>query len=375
LGKIDHLPKKENTMANTSKDPLQQIAANLEKAKELSAKKDATIKELSEFIINLAVKHGMSPKYTSVYNAQKVLTSEVDKNLTLLTELKEEAEKNKYSSLANFVKGFRKTGEEKLKKSHYENILPPWTLSYSEGLRRHATFLGSYRKIDKFIVELWAPEIERYLNTNPSEFDLNYVKSEWSLVSTLAEAQILLNWVLDRIKGIPPVYATTPVDLTTDLLSLSEVTLARVGPTVIAELTRKIKEDKLTITKRQYEPFPANAKDLTKFYWLFEKVTSISLDSQKLTSIQEYLCKSGYAICYGPLDYVITDKVTLQLFIDAIESRRLSPQESNSEGDHKVFVPTEITPENSNSLLSCLELLSHDPRGWGVVPANAPRPF
>jgi hypothetical protein len=354
-------------MANTSKDPLQQIAANLEKAKELSAKKDATIKELSEFIINLAVKHGMSPKYTSVYNAQKVLTSEVDKNLTLLTELKEEAEKNKYSSLANFVKGFRKTGEEKLKKSHYENILPPWTLSYSEGLRRHATLLGSYRKIDKFIVELWAPEIERYLNTNPSEFDLNYVKSEWSLVSTLAEAQILLNWVLDRIKGIPPVYATTPVDLTPDLLSLSEVTLARVGPTVIAELTRKIKEDKLTITKRQYEQFPANAKDLTKFYWLFEKVTSISLDSQKLTSIQEYLCKSGYAICYGPLDYVITDKVTLQLFIDAIESRRLSPQESNSEGDHKVFVPTEITPDNESSLLACLELLSNDPNAWGVV--------
>ena len=362
-------------MANTSKDPLQQIAANLEKAKELSAKKDATIKELSEFIINLAVKHGMSPKYTSVYNAQKVLTSEVDKNLTLLTELREEAEKNKYSSLANFVKGFRKTGEEKLKKSHYENILPPWTLSYSEGLRRHATLLGSYRKIDKFIVELWAPEIERFCETKPSEFDLNYVKSEWSLVSTLAEAQILLNWVLDRIKGIPPVYATTPVDLTTDLLSLSEVTLARVGPTVIAELTRKIKEDKLTITKRQYEQFPANAKDLTKFYWLFEKVTSISLDAEKLINIQEYLCKSGYAICYGPLDYVITDKVTLQLFIDAIESRRLSPQESNSEGDHKVFVPTEITPENSNSLLSCLELLSHDPRGWGVVPANAPRPF
>jgi len=362
-------------MATPLKDPLQLIATNLEKAKELSAAKDAKIKELSEYIINLAVMHGMSPRCVTVPNAQKVLTSEVEKNLNLLTELREEAKNNQYSSLANFVKGFRKTGSEKLKKSHYENILPPWTLTYSEGLRRHAAFLGSYRKIEKFIVELWAPEIESYLNTNPSEFDLNYVKSEWSLVSTLAEAEIILNWVLDRLKGIPPEYATTPVDLTPDLLSLSEVTLARVGPTVITELTRKIKEDKLTITKRQYEQFPANAKDLTKFYWLFEKVTSISLDAEKLINIQEYLCKSGYAICYGPLDYVITDKVTLQLFIDAIESRRLSPQESNSEGDHKVFVPTEITPENSNSLLSCLELLSHDPRGWGVVPAGAPRPF
>ena len=363
-------------MANSSKDPLQLIATNLEKLKELSATKDATIKELSEFIINLAIKHGMSPKYTSVYNAQKVLTSEVEKNLNLLKDLREEAEKNKYSSLANFVKGFRKTGEEKLKKSHYENILPPWTLTYSEGLRRHAAFLGSYRKIEKFTVELWAPEIERYLNTNPSEFDINYVKSEWSLVSTLAEAEILLNWVLDRLNGIPPEYATTPVDLTPDLLSLSKVTLARVGPTVIAELVRKIEEDKITITARQYEQFPVNAKDLTKFYWLFEKVTSIPLDSQKLTEVQEYLCKHNFAICHGPLDFVITDKVTLQLFIDAIESRGLSGfATQNNDEDFHVYVPTEVTPENSDSLLACLNLLSNDPSGWGVVPASAPRPF
>ena len=358
-------------MANTSKDPLQQIAANLEKAKELSAKKDATIKELSEYIINLAVRHGMSPKYTSVYNAQKVLTSEVEKNLNLLTELREEAKNNQYSSLANFVKGFRKTGSEKLKKSHYENILPPWTLTYSEGLRRHAAFLGSYRKIEKFTVELWAPEIESYLNTNPSEFDLNYVKSEWSLVSTLAEAQILLNWVLDRIKGIPPVYATTPVDLTPDLLSLSEVTLARVGPTVIAELVRKIKEDAITITARQYEQFPMNAKNLTKFFWIFEKVTGIPLDSPKLTGVQEYLHQHNYAICHGPLDFVVTDKVTLQLFIDAIEKNPSGFSQETNEENFRFSVPTEITPENSDSLLACLELLAHDPSGWGVVKKSA----
>ena len=354
-------------MANTSKDPIQQMADSLEKLRELSATKDATIKELSEFIINLAVKHGMSPKYTSVYNAQKVLTSEVEKNLNLLKDLREEAEKNKYSSLANFVKGFRKTGEEKLKKSHYENILPPWTLSYSEGLRRHAAFLGSYRKIEKFTVELWAPEIERYLNTNPSEFDINYIKSEWSLVSTLAEAEILLNWVLDRLNGIPAEYATTPVDLTPDLLSLSQVTLARVGPTVIAELVRKIEEDKITITARQYEQFPVNAKNLTKFFWIFEKVTGIPLDSPKLTEVQEYLCKHNFAICHGPHDFVITDKVTLQLFIDAIESREnLAVSVEDSEEFH-VYVPTEITPDNEDSLLACLALLDHDPRGWGVV--------
>ena len=357
-------------MATTSKDPIQQMADSLEKLRELSAAKDAKIKELSEFIINLAVKHGMSPKYTSVYNAQKVLTSEVERNLNLLTELREEAKNNQYSSLANFVKGFRKTGEEKLKKVHYKNILPEWTLAYSEGLRRYAANLGSYRKIEKFTVELWAPEIERYLNTNPSEFDINYVKSEWSLVSTLAEAEILLNWVLDRLNGIPTEYATTPVDLIPDLLALSQVTLARVGPTVISELVRKIEEDAITVTARQYEQFPVNAKNLTKFFWIFEKVTGIPLDSPKLTEVQEYLCKHNYAICHGPLDFVITDKVTLQLFIDAIESRGLSPsgflKENNDEEFH-VYVPTEITPENEDSLLACLAHLSNDPSGWGVV--------
>ena len=356
-------------MATLSKNPLLQIAANLEKATELSAAKDAKIKELSEYIINLAVMHGMSPRCATVPNAQKVLTSEVERNLNLLTELREEAKNNQYSSLANFVKGFRKTGEEKLKKVHYKNILPAWTLAYSEGLRRHAANLGSYRKIEKFTVELWAPEIERYLNTNPSEFDLQYVASEWSLVSTLAEAEILLNWVLDRLNGIPAEYATTPVDLTPDLLSLSQVTLARVGPTVISELVRKIEEDAITITARQYEQFPVNAKDLTKFYWIFEKVTGIPLDSPKLTEVQEYLCKHNFAICHGPLDFVITDQVTLQLFIDAIEGRGLSTSGFLKENDEEfhVYVPTEITPENEDSLLACLAHLSNDPSGWGVV--------
>ena len=367
-------------MTAAKKDPFQLIADNLEKVKELNATKDAKakelvasrdakIQELSEFIIDLAVLHGMSPLCATVPNAQKALSSAAKRNINLLQELEEEAKNNNYSSLANFVKGFRKTGEEKLKKVHYKNILPAWTLSYSEGLRRHAASLGSYRKIEKFTVELWAPEIERYLNTNPSEFDLQYVTSEWSLVSTLAEAEILLNWVLDRLNGIPAEYATTPVDLTPDLLSLSQVTLTRVGPTVISELVRKIEEDAITITSRQYEQFPVNAKDLTKFYWIFEKVTGIPLDSPKLTEVQEYLCKHNFAICHGPLDFVITDQVTLQLFIDAIEGRGLSSSGFLKENDEEfhVYVPTEITPDNEDSLLACLAHLSNDPSGWGVV--------
>ena len=62
-------------------------------------------------------------------------------------------------------------------------------------------------------------------------------------------------------------------------------------------------------------------RDIDKFFYIFEVVTDIPLNSDKLTKIQEYLCQSGYALCRGPLDFVITDKVTLQLFIDAIESR------------------------------------------------------
>jgi len=117
-------------------------------------------------------------------------------------------------------------------------------------------------------------------------------------------------------------------------------------------------------------------RDLDKFFYLFEQATNIPLDSKKLTQAQDYLCKSGHALCHGPLDYSITDKVTLQLFIDAIESPQLSPCDENfAVFVENVFVPTGITPENEDSLLACLALLSSDTNAWGVVPANAPRPF
>ena len=102
-----------------------------------------------------------------------------------------------------------------------------------------------------------------------------------------------------------------------------------------------------------------NQRDVDKFFYIFEQVTNIPLDSEKLTQVQEYLCQSGYALCRGPRDFIITDKVTLQLFIEAIEK---NPSETE-----RFPVPKEITPENSDSLLACLELLSQDPVGWGVV--------
>jgi hypothetical protein len=104
-------------------------------------------------------------------------------------------------------------------------------------------------------------------------------------------------------------------------------------------------------------------RDVDKFFYIFEQVTNIPLNSEKLTQVQEYLCKHDLAICHGPLDFIITDKVTLQLFTDAIEQ---NPSETE-----RFPVPKEITPDNESSLLACLELLNHDPIGWGVVKKSA----
>jgi hypothetical protein len=218
------------------------------------------------------------------------------------------------------------------------------------------------------MVRDWCEAVEEWLASSPSETDLNYVQSEWEQVANPADAQKLRSWINDRNDGLPVEYETDTIDIAPEILAFTEVTYKKIGSTVIRELAENFQNQKFTLTKKQYSAMPQSKRDLDKFFYLFEQVTNIPLDSEKLSQAQDYLCKSGHALCHGPLDYTITDKVTLQLFIDAIESPQLSPCDENLRF-------SEITPENEDSLLACLALLNSDENAWGVVPANAPRPF
>jgi hypothetical protein len=214
------------------------------------------------------------------------------------------------------------------------------------------------------MVRDWCEAVEEWLASSPSETDLNYVQSEWQQVANPADAQKLRSWINDRNESLPVEYETDIIDIAPTILAFTEVTYNKIGATVIRELAENFQNQKFTLTKKQHSEMLEKRRDLDKFFYLFEQATNIPLDSKKLAQAQEYLCKSGHALCHGPLDYTITDKVTLQLFIDAIESPSFLKE--NSE-EFYVHVPKEITPDNESSLLTCLELLNHDPRGWGVV--------
>jgi hypothetical protein len=300
----------------------------------------------------------MNPNSPKVSNAKSYIASRNVELATTLDNINTLAKEAGYSSIMNLIKGFRKVGEKRTFE-YYCSILPDWVTTLSPKFRRWRSDTREHTAVKNFMVRDWCEAVEEWLASSPSETDLNYVQSEWEQVANPADAQKLRSWINDRNEGLPVEYETDTIDIAPEILAFTEVTYKKIGSTVIRELAENFQNQKFTLSKKQYSAMPQSKRDLDKFFYLFEQVTNIPLDSEKLTQAQDYLCKSGHALCHGPLDYTITDKVTLQLFIDAIEQ---TPSETE-----RFPVPKEITPENSDSLLACLKLLDHTPNGWGVV--------
>ena len=311
-----------------------------------------------EWIIDTAISQGMNPNSPKVSNAKSYIATRNVELATTLDNINTLAKEAGYSSIMNLIKGFRKTGEKRTFE-YYCSILPDWVTTLSPKFRRWRSDTREHAAVKKFMVRDWCEAMEEWLASNPPEIQLNYVQSEWQQVANPADAQKLRSWINDRNEGLPVEYETDIIDIAPTILAFTEVTYNKIGATVIRELAENFQNQKFTLTKKQHSAMLENQRDVDKFFYIFEQVTNIPLDSEKLTQVQEYLCQSGYALCRGPRDFIITDKVTLQLFIEAIEK---NPSETE-----RFPVPKEITPENSDSLLACLELLAHDPSGWGVV--------
>ena len=371
-------------LSKAAQTQFNRCSSELDKLNQTLAAALQEAESLEEWVLNRAISSGMSDKGTSLSNAKSYIDRHLTELETTLDNINTLAKEAGYSSIMNLVKGFRKVGQKRTFE-YYCSILPDWVTTLSPKFRRWRSDTCEHTSVRNFMVRDWCRVMEKWLASSPSETDLNYVQSEWEQVENAKDAQKLRSWVDDRNDGLPVKYETEIIDIAPEILAFTEVTQSRIGTTVIREFAENFSSQKFTLTKKQYSAMPQNKRDLDKFFYLFEQVTNISLDAEKLINIQEYLCKSGHALCYGPLDYAITDKVTLQLFIDAIEK---SPsgfsQESNSEESFRLsqFSPcdenlrfSEITPENEDSLLACLALLNSDENAWGVVPANAPRPF
>jgi hypothetical protein len=312
-----------------------------------------------EWIIDTAISQGMNPNSPKVSNAKSYIASRNVELATTLDNINTLAKEAGYSSIMNLIKGFRKVGEKRTFE-YYCSILPDWVTTLSPKFRRWRSDTREHTAVKKFMVRDWCEAMEEWLASNPPEIQLNYVRSEWQQVANPADAQKLRSWINDRNDGLPVEYETDIIDIAPTILAFTEVTYKKIGATVIRELAENFQNQKFTLTRKQHSTMLEKRRDVDKFFYIFEQVTNIPLDSEKLTQVQEYLCQSGYALCKGPLDFIITDKVTLQLFIDAIEQ---NPSETE-----RFPVPKEITPENSDSLLACLKLLDHTPNGWGVVP-------
>jgi len=311
-----------------------------------------------EWIIDTAISQGMNPNSPKVSNAKSYIASRNVELATTLDNINTLAKEAGYSSIMNLIKGFRKVGEKRTFE-YYCSILPDWVTTLSPQFRRWRSDTREHTAVKKFMVRDWCEAMEEWLASNPPEIQLNYVQSEWQQVANPADAQKLRSWINDRNEGLPVEYETDIIDIAPTILAFTEVTYNKIGATVIRELAENFQNQTFTLTKKQHSAMLEKQRDVDKFFYIFEQVTNIPLDSEKLTQVQEYLCKHDLAICHGPLDFIITDKVTLQLFTDAIEQ---NPSETE-----RFPVPTEVTPENESSLLACLELLNHDPRGWGVV--------
>ena len=321
---------------------------------------------LEEWVLNRAISSGMSDKGTSLSNAKSYIDRHLTELETTLDNINTLAKEAGYSSIMNLVKGFRKVGQKRTFE-YYCSTLPDWVTTLSPQFVRWRSDTREHTAVKNFMVRDWCEAMEKWLASNPPEIQLDYVQSEWQQVANPADAQKLRSWINDRNEGLPVEYETDIINIAPTILAFTEVTYNKIGATVLRELAENFQNQKFTLTKKQHSAMLEKRRDVDKFFYIFEQVTHIPLDSEKLTQVQEYLCQSGYALCRGPLDFIITDKVTLQLFIDAIESREnLAVFVEDSEEFH-VHVPTEITPENSDSLLACLALLAHDPSGWGVV--------
>jgi hypothetical protein len=311
-----------------------------------------------EWIIDTAISQGMNPNSPKVSNAKSYIATRNVELATTLDNINTLAKEAGYSSIMNLIKGFRKTGEKRTFE-YYCSTLPDWVTTLSPKFRRWRSDTREHSAVKKFMVRDWCEAMEEWLASNPPEIQLDYIRSEWQQVANPADAQKLRSWINDRNEGLPVEYETDIIDIAPTILAFTEVTYNKIGATVIRELAENFQNQKFTLTKKQHSAMLENQRDVDKFFYIFEQVINIPLDSEKLTQVQEYLSQSGYAICRGPRDFIITDKVTLQLFIEAIEKNPLETE--------RFPVPKEITPENSDSLLACLELLSQDPVGWGVV--------
>ena len=354
-------------LSKAAQTQFNRCSSELDKLNQTLAAALQEAESLEEWVLNRAISSGMSDKGTSLSNAKSYIDRHLTELETTLDNINSLAKEAGYSSIMNLVKGFRKTGEKRTFE-YYCSILPDWATTLSPKVRRWRSDTREHTAVKNFMVRDWCEAVEEWLASSPSETDLNYVQSEWEQVANPADAQKLRSWINDRNEGLPVEYETDIIDIAPEILAFTEVTYKKIGSTVIRELAENFQNQKFTLTKKQYSAMPQSKRDLDKFFYLFEQVTNIPLDSEKLSQAQDYLCKSGHALCHGPLDYTITDKVTLQLFIDAIESPQLSPCDENLRF-------SEITPENEDSLLACLALLNSDENAWGVVPANAPRPF
>jgi hypothetical protein len=351
-------------MTNLSKAiqaKIHQIQQQSQKTTEHLTEAYLEVEAYREWIIETAISQGMNPNSPKVSNAKSYICTRNVELATTLENINTLAKEAGYSSIMNLVKGFRKTGEKRTFE-YYCSTLPDWVTTLSPQFRRWRSDTREHTAVKNFMVRDWCEAVEEWLASNPPEIQLNYVRSEWQQVANPSDAQKLRSWINDRNEGLPVEYETDIINIAPTILAFTEVTYNKIGATVIRELAENFQNQKFTLTKKQHSEMLEKQRDLDKFFYLFEQATNIPLDSQKLAQAQDYLCKSGHALCHGPLDYAITDKVTLQLFIDAIESRGLSPSETE-----RFPVPKEITPENSDSLLACLELLNHDPIGWGVV--------
>lgn len=350
-----NLPKAMQVKIQQSQQQFQKITEHLTEAY-------LEVEAYREWIIDTAISQGMNPNSPKVSNAKSYIATRNVELATTLDNINTLAKEAGYSSIMNLIKGFRKTGEKRTFE-YYCSILPDWVTTLSPKFRRWRSDTREHSAVKKFMVRDWCEAMEEWLASNPPEVQLNYVQSEWQQVANPADAQKLRSWINDRNEGLPVEYETDIIDIAPTILAFTEVTYNKIGATVLRELAENFQNQKFTLTKKQHSAMLEKQRDVDKFFYIFEQITNIPLDSEKLTQVQEYLFQSGYALCRGPLDFIITDKVTLQLFIDAIESRGLSPSETE-----RFPVPKEITPENSDSLLACLELLAHDPSGWGVVP-------
>lgn len=354
-----NLPKAMQVKIQQSQQQSQKITEHLTEAY-------LEVEAYREWIIDTAISQGMNPNSPKVSNAKSYIATRNVELATTLDNINTLAKEAGYSSIMNLIKGFRKTGEKRTFE-YYCSILPDWVTTLSPKFRRWRSDTREHSAVKKFMVRDWCEAMEEWLASNPPEVQLNYVQSEWQQVANPADAQKLRSWINDRNEGLPVEYETDIIDIAPTILAFTEVTHNKIGTTVLRELAENFQNQKFTLTKKQHSAMLEKRRDVDKFFYIFEQITNIPLDSDKLTQVQEYLCQSGYAICRGPLDFIITDKVTLQLFIDAIEKTPSGFLKENNDEEFHVHVPKEITPENSDSLLACLELLAHDPSGWGVV--------